>query len=377
MKRKMCFLLALCVLSLTTGCNQVRQLNERLIVSGIGVDIEDGAYVVTMHVFDAERASAGGESDNKTLVVTGRGRSVIDAFSAITLQTGREPLYSQNLLLVVGEETAQKGINNVIDFFIRYYEARPSVDVFVAKGLTAREIMNSERDGQTIAAKEIAALADSGMINAKQAKSDMLTLVNRLQDDDSDGYLTALSLQQKENGDSVIYVDGAGVLREDRLVGYLDPEETQGLLFLSGDVKEGTLVVAVEEMGNVSFALSEGKSSLKARVESGVPVFDVLVEAGLNLYEIDGNIHQKYGLEMIDALQKQADKVIREKCVQTAEKVIREYESDLLRLGRRLMQSEPDYFKAVEDWRQLYPQCKLNIIVKTKIEREGQEINPL
>ena len=46
------------LLLFTPGCSQVNQLNERLIVNGIGVDIEDGAYVVTMHVFDAQRASA-------------------------------------------------------------------------------------------------------------------------------------------------------------------------------------------------------------------------------------------------------------------------------------------------------------------------------
>ena len=54
MRAKACFLLFCFMLLLfTPGCSQVNQLNERLIVNGIGVDIEDGAYVVTMHVFDA------------------------------------------------------------------------------------------------------------------------------------------------------------------------------------------------------------------------------------------------------------------------------------------------------------------------------------
>ena len=55
MRAKACFLLFCFMLLLfTPGCSQVNQLNERLIVNGIGVDIEDGAYVVTMHVFDAQ-----------------------------------------------------------------------------------------------------------------------------------------------------------------------------------------------------------------------------------------------------------------------------------------------------------------------------------
>ena len=178
MRAKACFLLFCFMLLLfTPGCSQVNQLNERLIVNGIGVDIEDGAYVVTMHVFDAQRASAGGQESKEIVEETGRGRSVKDAFNAITLQSGKEPLLSQNLVLIVGEETAKSGMNNVIDFFIRYYETRPTVELFVAKERTAREVMNCNSDGRLISAKDIENLADSGEINAEQVHSDVLTLV--------------------------------------------------------------------------------------------------------------------------------------------------------------------------------------------------------
>ena len=51
MRAKACFLLFCFMLLLfTPGCSQVNQLNERLIVNGIGVDIEDGAYVVSVTI---------------------------------------------------------------------------------------------------------------------------------------------------------------------------------------------------------------------------------------------------------------------------------------------------------------------------------------
>ena len=42
--------------------------------------------------------------------------------------------------------------------------------------------MNCNSDGRLISAKDIENLADSGEINAEQVHSDVLTLVNRLQD---------------------------------------------------------------------------------------------------------------------------------------------------------------------------------------------------
>ncbi|EDO61595.1 germination protein, Ger(x)C family [[Clostridium] leptum DSM 753] len=365
------------LLLFTPGCSQVNQLNERLIVNGIGVDIEDGAYVVTMHVFDAQRASAGGEESQDIVVVTGRGRSVIDAFNAITLQSGKEPLLSQNLVLIVGEDTAKSGMNNVIDFFIRYYETRPTVELFVAKERTAREVMNCNSDGRLISAKDIENLADSGEINAEQVHSDVLTLVNRLQDESSDGFMIALTMSGNEE-EGIVYVDGTGVLKGDRLVGYLTLEETQGYLLMTGEARSGTLVVPVEGVGNVSFSLIGGDSSIDAKVENDLPVFDVSIRADLDLYEIDGNIHQKYGLDMVEKMEEAANQAIYDRCVQTTEKLLREYQSDIFRFGRRMLQSQPEYFKSrVQEWTSVYAQSTVNITVESDVRQEGQEINPL
>ncbi len=371
------FILCLLFLVLAPGCSQVNQLNERLIVNGIGVDIEDGAYVVTMHVFDAQRASAGGEESQDIVVMTGRGRSVIDAFNAITLQIGKEPLFSQNLVLIVGEETAKSGMNNMIDFFIRYYETRPTVELFVAKGHTAREVMNCSNDGRLISAKDIENLANSGEINAEQVHSDVLTLVNRLQDESSDGFMIALAMSGNEE-EGIVYVDGTGILKGDKLVGYLTLEETQGYLLMTGEARSGTLVVPVEGVGNVSFSLSGGDSSIDARVENGLPVFDVFIQVNLDLYEIDGNIHQKYGLDMVAKMEAEANQKIYDRCFQTTEKLLREYQSDIFRFGRRMMQAQPEYFKEIsKNWTNVYAQSTVKITVESDIRQEGQEINPM
>ena len=56
---------------LFTGCSHITQLHERLVVQGIGVDLVDGQYIVTMQVFDAlNSGSSGGE---EALVVSAQG----------------------------------------------------------------------------------------------------------------------------------------------------------------------------------------------------------------------------------------------------------------------------------------------------------------
>lgn len=379
MKCKACVLvLCLLLLLVAPGCSRVNQLNERLIVNGIGVDIEDGAYVVTTHVFDAEKASAGGEQSQDVVVATGRGRSVLDAFHSIILQSGKEPLYSQNLILIVGEEAAQKGLNNIIDFFIRYYESRSSVALFVAKGMSAREIMNCRYEGDLITAKAIENLALSGQIATEESRSNILSLVNRMQDRSSDGYMIALDMYEDSDENCILYADGIGVLKDDKLAGYLTFEETIGFLLMTGDAENAIIVVPIEGVGNVSFSITKADSTIEAKVENDLPVYDISIHADLNLYEIDGNLHQRYSLEVIDVMEKAAEKAISDLCTQTAEKVIGEYQSDIFRFGRRLMQAQPEYFKTKsDDWGSTFVQSTVRLSVEADVQREGQEINPL
>ena len=91
--------------------------------------------------------------------------------------------------------------------------------------------MNCNSDGRLISAKDIENLADSGEINAEQVHSDVLTLVNRLQDESSDGFMIALTMSGNEE-EGIVYVDGTGVLKGDRPVSYthLDVYKRQPLL---------------------------------------------------------------------------------------------------------------------------------------------------
>ena len=47
------------------GCSHITQLHERLVVQGIGVDLVDGQYIVTMQVFDALNSETGNQSGDR------------------------------------------------------------------------------------------------------------------------------------------------------------------------------------------------------------------------------------------------------------------------------------------------------------------------
>lgn len=148
MKKCLALVLSILVAISCTGCTGAKQLSERLIIQGIGIDREDeGGYCLTLMYLDTESST----EEETVKVLMAKGKSVMDAMANSISQTGKEPLYSQNLFLLLGMKTAQTGFEEALSFFTTYYEARPNVNVFVCENkaealLTAEEITPQQID---------------------------------------------------------------------------------------------------------------------------------------------------------------------------------------------------------------------------------------
>ena len=70
------------------GCAR-KELHQRILIQGIGVDREAEGYKVTV------RASTSTEDQGEELF-TCRGETVLEALSSLSLSTGREPFYAHN-----------------------------------------------------------------------------------------------------------------------------------------------------------------------------------------------------------------------------------------------------------------------------------------
>ena len=354
------------------------QLHERLLVQGIGIDKKDDGFLITMQVFDTQNGGGGdpGATNDEITVVSAQGESVLDAFNSITLQTGKEPLYSQNLILLIGEEVAKQGISQCIDFFVRYYESRPNVNLFITKGKAA-DVMNSEGKGQLTLPKNIEMLADSGALNASTKKSTILSVVKDLRSPISSASAAVLALQDTNN-EEVVSSDGTALFSEDKLVGYLDKEETTGLLLATGQVQKGTAVIDIPDAGKVTYSFMGSQSEITADVQNNRPHFTIDVHVDANIFEIDRELGSplphKYFTIFADALEEHVKQLIEE----TLQTALERYGCDVFSFGRTLKKSQPAYFKEIEDnWLQEMKQAEYSVQVSAEIKRIGQEVSPL
>ena len=377
---------AICAVFLLTlglaGCdnnygNDGREIRDRLIVQGIGVDrTADGGYLLTLQAFNT--AVSGGQdngmSGNVTKVYETSGATIADAMRNVTLTAGRRPLYSHNWIIVFGAEVAREGLNETLDFFVRDYATRPMVDLAVARGKAA-DIIKSPFNGSSIPAREIQMGLKMGQVNAKTLQMPLHKAVTLLEDKTSDVYLPLLKpvVDKAQDMDTVL-LDGLAIFREGKYVGDLDADETRALLFLTGQAESGDLVVEGEPFGKASLELIKADAKFKTEMKNGLPAYRAEITCVCDLNEIEredfGNVQSNVRAQIEAAVSAMLESQLRG----TAEICLKSYRSDVLRLGNRLWLSEPNAFRSVEDrWREGLPKAELTVAVKTTVRRTGQK----
>ena len=90
---------------LLTGCSEGRQLHQKLIIQGIGIDNSESGYLLTVQALDFKNPANEDEPNIKTIEV--EGTSLVSALENISKKTSLTPVYSQNMIIIIGESIAK------------------------------------------------------------------------------------------------------------------------------------------------------------------------------------------------------------------------------------------------------------------------------
>lgn len=352
------------------GCSNIEQLDDKMMIYGVGVDKVGNTFDLTIQQFSITGST---EKEEGAQVVKAQGNSLMDAFSDLSLQTGKTPMYSQNLILAIGEDTAYGGINDILDFFVRYYESRPTVKVIVVKG-KAESVLNFKKDDKLVMAKDIMSIAESERINSKVMSSSIFQFVGDLKNITSDPNASIISVE-KQNEDEILVANGTAIFKDDKLAGIIDTSSTRGALIINNRLNSGTEVINVESVGKVSYSLEKSKSKIKFNLENDIPVYNIDIAVKTNIYEIERNIKKPLPDNAFDLMEIALADRIKAIANQAIYKSVFEYNSDIFGFGQIALKSNKNYFKTIEDkWDQTMKEAKYNINVSVKIDNTGQGV---
>jgi len=430
LNRRIAAVVALALLAtLLSGCWSRRELNELSITLGLGIDKKGDQYVVSAQVVDpsqvASRAMGGGERSPVTLYRT-TAPTISEGLRKLTTTAPRLIYLAHLRIVIFGEELARSGISDALDYLSRQHETRTDFYFAIAKGTTAENVLNVMTPLEKIPANNLyASLHISAdywspthgifldeLINGLSAygKSPAISGVRIVyhgvtlgsgdgsgngsgaesgagSDAGGDGNsdmgkrlneVEESELNVKEIESPVeLYFSGIAVFRKDRLIGWLNSDESRGYNYIQGHVHQSMGHVQCPDGGKISTDIIRTNTKLTARIVDGKPRFLVSVTAEGNVTEVACNIdlENPATIPQLNEEVNQSLKKFIEKAIYAAQ---HKFKTDFLGLGYELIRSYPKVWKDLGDnWNEKFTSMPIDVKVDYRLRRIGTISNSL
>jgi len=416
MMKRVSLLLTICILiSITfTACYDAREVDDEVYALMVGIDKGSTNNIRLTIQYPTYKTGGGGNegqdknkggmgNSNETAganIHTIEARSPLEALDMYGMAISRRVSLTHLKNIVISEELAREGIQEYLAPMARYRETRRIVDIAVVKGKAQEYIKENEPTIGESLSKSIELMAAQagntsyfprvtffdfyrGMLSTYSQSYTMYTGTNEFE------YLTEdqAPIEAATEGDDGFIpgtVPRSGVAKNefvgtalfsgDKMVGYLNSEETRYFLMIVGKFKRGIIEIkdlnAPDKVIPMDFRLSR-KPVVKASFEKGKPVIDLRLELEADIGAIPSRFNYE-DKENVEKLNAYAEKYIQEKVTNVIAKVKNQYRTDVFGFGKKVA----GYFFTIQEWEKYdwlkhFPESKVNIKVNVNIRRTG------
>ncbi|MFT4416336.1 Ger(x)C family spore germination protein [Fredinandcohnia humi] len=371
------------LIPLLTSCWSRKELNELAITTGIAIDKVDDKYFVTAQVLNPGEIAGQQQSTRLEVATFGTtGLTIFEAFRKLTLQSPRDLYLSHVRIIVFGEELAREGITEVLDFLSRDHEMRTDFFLTVAKNQKASEILKVLTSIEKIPMMKIFNSIDVAGENWAAAKGVQLDdLISKITSDGSNAVLTGVSVQgprdigndlqniEKIDSPTRIKIDYLGAFKEDKLVGWLNKDESKGLQYIEDKIENTVITVPCEDR-SLSVEIIRSSTSVEGIVENEQPKIKIKVDSEGSVGEAQCPID----LSKVESLKKIGSKTEKDqenKIMKSIEKA-QEWRTDFLGFGEAIHRADPKAWKKLsKNWDEHFSNLEIDIDINVDIRRLG------
>ncbi len=369
--------LALSFSFIFSGCMPYTELKEESIVEGVGVDSDsNGGYILTFQIFNPQQGGGGGQggkssTSEQVKILQSSGATLFDAIRNATLQVGRKLYFSNNRAYVIGEDVCKSGISKILDFMERNEQIKPTEHMYVAKG-KASDILTFKKDGQYIPAENFDEMSENSIQTSKLVDVELLETYKDVSNGIIDPVLPVATIQADESGENILELDGTAIFRDNKLVGFLNSNETRGYLWIDGKVQGGVIHFDLPQGGTASMAILSSSSKIKAQNNSGTPSISVNVKLSTKISEIESSKSLIINEKLISKLKTLQENVVKTETKAAIDTAVKTYGADIFGFGMNLYESQPTLWRKLGvDWSKNSQSLNIQINVDSSIDHTG------
>jgi spore germination protein KC len=360
-----------------TSCWNYREVDELSIVAGVAVDKgTNGLYKIT-----AEIIKISGGKDTKTMAktITMEGRTMFDAVRNGISLSGKKLYWSHTKVIILSKEIASEGIIKVIDWYSRDSETRADVHILISEGKSAGEIFSGQGVTEEIKSFVLDDMLKNQESMSKAPVTDILKFNNDLKAEGICAIAPVVNLKQMD-GIMLPNIMGTAIFKSDKLVGFLNGEETKNMIFVRNEIKGGVLIEGMQ--GNdltipVSLEIFKNKTQVTPVTNGKDIEINININTIAAIDEIEGteNLIDDEGRKK---LEQNAGKMLKAQIESIIDKMQSVYDADIFGFGAKLREDKIKvWYRVNNNWEETFKDLKVNVIAKVHIRNSSMLSKPL
>ena len=377
------------LLPLLSGCYNYRELNELGITTAVSIDYKDNNFYVIAEVINPIKQQDASSSNNSPFVnYNSSSSSLQDAFRKVVLESPRQLYAAQLEIIVLSEEVVNNHLEEVLEYFARDPESRTEIKIIVAKTEDSTKAITL----QTL----LTSLSSSNIINSLDLQSKVLgmsypvtlnELLNMYIDPYLEVVLPSMTLygnyeigDEKENittssPKAIVKIDGSTITKDNKILGYLDLEESKILNLINGKLKE-TIIKMNYYDSYIIFEPNRIKVSRELDIKNNI--IKINISGYSKTKEIQSNINVKDPKE-VEKLNKALNMELEKKITDTFNSIREKYGTDVFGFQELYYRTNYKYFKEnCTNWYEdIYPKIKLEVKANVRLYEKGNTLGGL
>lgn len=336
-----------------TGCYDYVEINNLVIISGIGIDYQNDEFILTVEALYNEEINNSSDEIGKTF--TASGKTLTDAFNNISLMLDKEPYLAHLKILVISDEVANKQMNTLFDFFLRNNQIRNIFNIVVSDNASPKEILNTTNKLFKVSSERIKDLLENNQysnyisknIYFKNVVSDYLSKEKNIT-------LSSIKVDGDDLSLSDLYIFNNKKIvtrlsdNEANILSILDNKGLRSYFKYKCDADKYTIISVYKN--NPKITISKDKFSIMNNLQAEV------IENDCNIHLENNNIQKEIANEFIKIINIDTTNLIKK---------LKEKNSDILGINNKY------YLKYKMKNKNYFKHTDFNVKTKLNINRKG------
>ncbi len=318
-----------------SGCTGT-QLNQRMIIQGIGVDETDNQCEVTLIVLDTDNE----EKENAIQLVYADGETTAEALENLSMNKGQRLLFSQCLFLMMNRSAADD-CKNVLSYFTDQKDMPKNTNLMVTP-ISAKDTLTFAVEKYNYTSETINVVSDSKEVKQPSAHCSMLEYISNQNTENS----LLLPMIEVDEDSKNLQTNGSYLLNFNGNYYPMTNNETIGTLLVNRQALNFTEVIPSDRQ-KISYRVENVSTKIFPSVHNDTVDIDFVLNVSLSHY-------QKHNLNQI-----QND--IYTKVQSGIDKTLIQSGSDVFSIVRYIRSAYPQEYKKVKNWSELLKLSKFRI----------------